>query len=108
MDSTVEKRNRSTDPRVGDLDRSGVNEIREVDTEELKSKVVSMRFQPDTLRNVQFLKEATGVENRTQITVDAIGLAKWYVEKMREGAKVYAEYPDGSRESVVMPRFESK
>jgi hypothetical protein len=71
-----------------------------------ESKLVSMRFRPETVDRVRFLQKVTGVENRTQITAEAIALAKWWVKKKKEGAKVYAEYPDGERESVVIPGLE--
>ena len=69
-------------------------------------KLVSMRFQPETVDRVSFLRKETGIDNRTQITAEAIALAKWWVKKKKEGAKLYAEYPDGERESVVIPGLE--
>lgn len=71
-----------------------------------ESKLVSMRFQPETVDRVNSLQEMTGVRNRTQVTAEAIALAQWWVKKKSEGAKLYAEYPDGERESVVIPGLE--
>lgn len=75
---------------------------------EQESKLVSMRFQPDTVDRVNFIQDATGVQNRTQVTAEAITLAKWWVKSRMDGAKLYAEYPDGERESVVIPGLEPK
>lgn len=65
-----------------------------------------MRLKQKTIERVNFLKEATGTDNRTQITAEALALAAWWVESKQEGAKIYAEYPDGKRESVVIPGLE--
>jgi hypothetical protein len=80
---------------------------RRIEDESTESKLVSMRFQPDTLRNVEFLKTVTGLENRTQLAADAIALAAWYAARTKEGAEIYAEYPDGEREKVSAPRLEA-
>jgi len=68
-------------------------------------KMVSMRFRGDTIENVNYLKEATGIDNRTQLTADAIALAAWFVKRQAQGGRIYVEYEDGEREAVFMPRF---
>ena len=68
-------------------------------------KMVSMRFRGDTIENVNYLKEATGIDNRTQLTADAIALAAWFVKRQAQGARVYVEFEDGEREAVFMPRL---
>ena len=68
-------------------------------------KMVSMRFRGDTIENVSYLKEATGIDNRTQLTADAIALAAWFVKRQAQGARVYVEFEDGEREAVFMPRL---
>jgi len=68
-------------------------------------KMVSMRFRGDTIENMNYLKEATGIDNRTQLTADAIALAAWFVKRQAQGARVYVEFEDGEREAVFMPRF---
>ena len=67
--------------------------------------MVSMRFRGDTIENMNYLKEATGIDNRTQLTADAIALAAWFVKRQAQGARVYVELEDGEREAVFMPRF---
>lgn len=66
-----------------------------------------MRFQPATLENVEFLKAATGIENRTLITATAIALAKGLIERQMNGGTIYVEWPDGKREPVAMQGFPS-
>ena len=68
-------------------------------------KMVSMRFRGDTIENMGYLKEATGIDNRTQLTADAIALAAWFVKRQAQGARVYVEFEDGQREAVFMPRL---
>jgi hypothetical protein len=117
MSGEVDERDSSADTSAGEqrpeADQSGREQIideveKPEEDEETYSQLVSMRFKKDTVESVKSLKAATGVQNRTQITVDAITLAKWYVDRTREGAEIYAEYPDGSRETIAMPRFDSR
>jgi len=68
-------------------------------------KMVSMRFKQDTIENMNYLKKATGIDNRTQLTADAIALAAWFVKRQAQGGRIYVEYEDGEREAVFMPRF---
>ena len=68
-------------------------------------KMVSMRFRGDTIENMNYLKEATGIDNRTQLTADAIALAAWFVKRQAQGGRIYVEFEDGEREAVFMPRF---
>jgi hypothetical protein len=70
-----------------------------------EEKMVSMRFRKDTIENVNYLKRATGIDNRTQLTADAIALAAWFVKRQQNGGRIYVEYEDGEREAVFMPRF---
>lgn len=65
-----------------------------------------MRLKPETLRRVATLKNVTGKENRTALVSKAITLAEWAVTRMEDGAKIYAEYPNGNREHVVIPGLE--
>jgi hypothetical protein len=67
--------------------------------------MVSMRFKQDTIENMNYLKKATGIDNRTQLTADAIALAAWFVKRQAQGGRIYVEYEDGEREAVFMPRF---
>lgn len=75
-------------------------------TDSRQSKLVSMRLQPETVDRVNLLMDATGKENRTQLTAEAIALAAWWVEAKEKGAEIYAEYPDGEREKIVLPGLE--
>ena len=68
-------------------------------------KMVSMRFRGDTIENMNYLKEATGIDNRTQLTADAIALAAWFVKRQAQGGRIYVEFEDGEREAVFMPRL---
>lgn len=70
------------------------------------TKPVSMRLMPKTLDAIEYIQEAIGARNRTQAIVEAINLARWWIQKRQEGARIYAESPDGERESVVMSGLE--
>lgn len=70
------------------------------------SKLVSMRLQPETIDAINYIRDVTGIDNRTQIAASAIALARWWIERKETGAKLYAEYPDGERERVVIPKLE--
>lgn len=61
-----------------------------------------MRLMPKTLDAIEYIQQALGARNRTQAIVEAINLARWWIEKRNEGAKIYAEYPSGEREAVVL------
>lgn len=69
-------------------------------------KHVSMRLRSSTLDKVNLLQEQTNARNRTEAVARAIDLAAWWVQKQQEGAKVYAEHPDGTRESVIVAGLE--
>lgn len=67
---------------------------------------VSMRLRSTTLDKVNVLQEETNARNRTEAIARAIDLAAWWISKQREGAEVFAEHPDGTRESVVVAGLE--
>jgi ABC-type transport system involved in Fe-S cluster assembly fused permease/ATPase subunit len=67
---------------------------------------VSMRLRSKTLEKVNVLQSDTDARNRTEAIARAIDLAAWWIQKQKEGAKVYAEHPDGTRESVIVAGLE--
>jgi hypothetical protein len=67
---------------------------------------VSMRLRSETLEKVNVLQSDTDARNRTEAIARSIDLAAWWIQKQKEGARVFAEYPDGTRESVIVAGLE--
>lgn len=68
-------------------------------------KEVKMKLRPDAIESVKYISQESGIENLTQVVVDCIGFGKWAVDKNKEGAEIYAEYPDGTRERIELTLF---
>lgn len=59
-----------------------------------------MRLSPETVKRVEDLQEEIGVDEKVEVVARSVALAEWWAEKRRQGAEIYAEHPDGSREFV--------
>lgn len=68
------------------------------DVSEEKSKLVQMRLQPSTLERLDNLRKLTNTDNRTQLISSSIQLTEDLLRSLKNGAKIYIENKDGSRE----------
>ncbi|MGI4021788.1 MAG: hypothetical protein ACRYFA_09805 [Janthinobacterium lividum] len=63
-----------------------------------KSTLVQMRLQPDTLERIEKLSKLTQMDNRAQLISSAIRLTDDMINLVKNGAKLYIEKPDGTKE----------
>lgn len=70
-----------------------------------KSKLVQMRFQPKTMDRIEHLRELTENDNRTQIISSSIQLTEELLSSIKDGAKIYIEKPDGTKETIKIVGF---
>jgi DNA-binding NarL/FixJ family response regulator len=70
-----------------------------------KSKLVQMRFQPKTMDRIERLRELTENDNRTQIISSSIQLTEELLSSIKDGAKIYIEKPDGTKETIKIVGF---
>lgn len=63
-----------------------------------KSTLIQMRLQPRTMERINALTEITGSNNRTQLIANSIELTEELLRSARDGAKIYIEKKDGSKE----------
>ena len=63
-----------------------------------KSTLVQMRLQPDTLERIEKLSKLTQMDNRAQLISSAIRLTDDMINMVKNGAKLYIEKPDGTKE----------
>jgi hypothetical protein len=60
--------------------------------------LVQMKLSDKTLKRVEALKEITGVDNRTAIVAQSIGLYHDMLESLRNGDRIIIERKNGDRE----------
>jgi hypothetical protein len=65
-----------------------------------KSTLVQMRLQPDTLERIEKLSKLTQMDNRAQLISSAIRLTDDMINLVKNGAKLYIEKPDGTKELI--------
>ncbi len=63
-----------------------------------KTTLVQMRLQPDTLERIEKLSKLTQTDNRAQLISSAIRLTDDMINMVKNGAKLYIEKPDGTKE----------
>jgi hypothetical protein len=63
-----------------------------------KSTLIQMRLQPRTIDRIINLTNVTGITNRTQLIANSIELTDELIRNAKEGAKIYIEKKDGSKE----------
>jgi hypothetical protein len=63
-----------------------------------KSTLIQMRLQPRTIERINALTEITGQNNRTQLIANSIELTEELLRSAKEGAKIYIEKKDGTKE----------
>jgi DNA-binding response OmpR family regulator len=63
-----------------------------------KSTLVQMRLQPDTMERIEKLSKLTQMDNRAQLISSAIRLTDDMIDLVKNGAKLYIEKPDGTKE----------
>ena len=63
-------------------------------------KLVQMRLQSNTLKSIEKLSEMTHTKNKTQLVSSSIKLTEEIVSSISNGAKVYIENKDGSKELI--------
>ena len=63
-----------------------------------KSTLIQMRLQPKTIERINALTEITGTSNRTQLIANSIELTEELLRSAKDGAKIYIEKKDGTKE----------
>lgn len=63
-----------------------------------KSTLVQMRLQPETLERIEKLSKTINMDNRAQVISSAIRLTDDMVNIVKNGAKLFIEKPDGTKE----------
>ena len=67
--------------------------------------MVQMRLQPRTMERIDNLSAITGTTNRTQLIATSVELAEELMSSAKQGAKIYIEKPDGSKELIKIIGF---
>jgi|GEM_PF-2499605 len=67
--------------------------------------LVQMRLQPRTMERIDNLSAITGTTNRTQLIATSVELAEELMSSAKQGAKIYIEKPDGSKELIKIIGF---
>lgn len=67
-------------------------------TSQDKSTLIQMRLQPKTIERINALSQITGSNNRTQLIANSIELTEELLRSTKDGAKIYIEKKDGSKE----------
>ena len=70
-----------------------------------ETTLVQMRLQPKTMERIDNLSAITGTTNRTQLIATSVELAEELMSNAKEGAKIYIEKKDGSRELIKIIGF---
>ena len=70
-----------------------------------ETTLVQMRLQPKTMERIDNLSTITGTTNRTQLIATSVELAEELMSSAKDGAKIYVERPDGSRELIKIVGF---
>jgi hypothetical protein len=65
-----------------------------------KSTLIQMRLQPKSMQRINDLTDLTGIRNRTQLIANSIELTEELVKNAKDGAKIYIERKDGTRELI--------
>jgi predicted DNA-binding protein len=63
-----------------------------------KTTLIQMRLQPKTMERINNLTEITGTTNRTLLIANSIELTEELLKNAKEGAKIYIERKDGTKE----------
>lgn len=64
-----------------------------------------MRLQPKTMERINNLSAITGTTNKAQLIANSVELTEELIASAKDGAKIYIERKDGSKQLIKITVF---